>query len=240
MHGDSVESLETAMCRRGFAGLTTNQVKAVLAHHGQLVPAPMTAYSVVRQAIQFFMKGISEVDLLQFLACRHFDRLSAEGFFDQDSLLSAIDESDAAEIKKSAETIEASTAFKQRLHHAVHEYVKSTKKPAPKGKSKTATKKATDDAAAPRLNHDVPCNLDRFELSQFLPRSAWPWSLSKDTKNNRWLVSNPCLGRLSRSWPLYGEQAAAHMVLKFAWDKHECSGGYECPFIFLQTVQWER
>ena len=138
MHGDSVKSLETAMCRRGFAGLTTNQVKAVLAHHGQLVPAPMTAYSVVRQAIQFFMKGISEVDLLQFLACRHFYRLSAEGFFDQDSLLSVIDESDAVESNKSDEAIEVSIAFKTTLDHVVHEYVKSTKKACPQRKIKNS------------------------------------------------------------------------------------------------------
>lgn len=57
-------------------------------------------------------------------------------------------------------------------------------------------------------------------MSEELARTALPtheWKLRKDFYNNRWLVSHPLLGRLSRSWTMYGDVQAVSMCLNFAW-----------------------
>ena len=91
------------------------------------------------------------------------------------------------------------------------------------------------------MNPDsVLTDLSKDAVAKWLPNLAkFPWELSKDLQNRRWLVKCKIRGSCSRSVDLYTEHRAALMVLKFAWHQHVEFGGEACPYKVLEDVDWQ-
>ena len=77
-------SIELAMAKRGFVGISRADVVALLQHHGSACDASASEYDVIKQAIlRWHPGGIDELLLLEFLAYRKHanSRLSPDSFF---------------------------------------------------------------------------------------------------------------------------------------------------------------
>eukprot|EP00974_Lingulodinium_polyedra_P016595 1609251-Lingulodinium_polyedra.AAC.2 len=126
--------------------------------------------------------------------------MAAEGFFEEEAMMSCVDESDLAEVKKHAKSMAKDKTFQSDLKEAVTEHVKKHSGEVAKAgvASKRRSKKGKEEQPAKHDKHEgPPTSEDRGHIAQFLPDSPWKWSLAKDISNQRWLVTNVVLGNMS-------------------------------------------
>ena len=102
------------------------------------------------------------------------------------------------------------------------------------GQVSKTKKRKTQDARLPPEPQASKLALE--DCTAFCPEGC---KLYKSVWDNRWEISVPLHGMISRSWILYGEKKALAKCLAWAWHVTEKAGGKPCPFEWIANEPWQ-
>lgn len=238
-------SLLVAAAQRGFRGLGLVALRSLARNFKVELPANSTMFEVLMKLIKFAIPMISDDDLAKLLA-----DYAQEEYEGQDDLLTSeamkecFASGDAKELEQFTETTKKSAPMQAEIRQFVANVIAKKRRAVAKAKPRTASGRARQgDPQGAALGKSKLVQKPQQVLPEPDAQLALPsasWKIKKDFYNNRWYVSHPLLGNLSRSWTLYGDVSAAAMCLNFAWEKEASVslGMGPAPHEWVREAPW--
>lgn len=241
-------SLLQASALQGFRGLGVVALRALAKYLQLELAQTSTMFEVLVALVKHGIPHCGEEQLAKILSdYAHAEYPGQDDIINSEAMKECLNPGDIRELDNFAE----SSKKVEPLRQEISDYIKKVVSARSAGASRSAPVKGRGraqgsgkGAAAPkpapkRTPVRRPQNvMQPDDVVAALPTDGW--KIRKDFYNNRWFVSHPLLGHLSRSWTLYGDATAAAMCLNFAWAKEaEVNAGLgPCPHLWVVEAHW--
>jgi hypothetical protein len=195
-----------------------------------------TTFSVLHSLIRYAWPSVSDDEVLRILSKRYAkDESLSEELLSEPAVRECFSEADLKEVeafqKKQADLPNKPSAQELLDFRAA---VAAGRATGAAGQVSKTKKRKTQDARLPPEPQASKLALE--DCTAFCPEGC---KLYKSVWDNRWKISVPLHGMISRSWILYGEKKALAKCLAWAWHVTERAGGKPCPFEWIASEPWQ-